>query len=360
MSLRHLHRHLAFIALLGMMGALPCRAADPATQPPTVAPSRAELDEAQRWLWIHPPDGRNAVPRRQRMATIQRAADALPPETYRQYVKAWTAGPQRADELEQEPVLYALRQGCDRAIDDIRRTRVVKGVAVWHFYNMGYVFKTPDACFGIDLHLRRAPRLADTLDFLLVTHRHSDHVSLELIDAMVAAGKPVVTSWDARGRLVNLPVAGAVPGPAQRTILPFGSVTVKIDVGDHHPNQPGGKDNMLMYQIDCGAASGGRTIYHSGDGANLARMCPDRPVDVFIPHVSVGLNIEQAIGHLKPQMTLVSHVLELGHSPKPPQAWRWSFDYAFGTIKNTPEKQATVLTWGERWLLPGTELQSQP
>jgi hypothetical protein len=25
-----------------------------------------------------------------------------------------------------------------------------------------------------------------------------------------------------------------------------------------------------------------------------------------------------------------------------------------------PEKKAAVLTWGERWLLPGTELQGQP
>jgi hypothetical protein len=52
----------------------------------------------------------------------------------------------------------------------------------------------------------------------------------------------------------------------------------------------------------------------------------------------------------------VSHVLELGHSPTPPQAWRWSFDHAFKTIPNVPEPKATVLTWGERWLLPGTEI----
>lgn len=81
-----------------------------------------------------------------------------------------------------------------------------------------------------------------------------------------------------------------------------------------------------------------------------------RPVHIFIFHVSVGLPVEKAIRTVNAKMALVSHVLEMGHSPKPPQAWRWSYDFAFNAFKNIPQSQATVLTWGERWLTPGTQL----
>ena len=85
-------------------------------------------------------------------------------------------------------------------------------------------------------------------------------------------------------------------------------------------------------------------------------MKPDKPVDLYIVHVQVGMSVEGAIKHLKPKFTLVSHVLELGHSPKPPQAWRWTLAYGFNVVKNTPADQADVLTWGECWLSPGTIL----
>ena len=93
---------------------------------------------------------------------------------------------------------------------------------------------------------------------------------------------------------------------------------------------------MLMYQVDCGPASGDFTLYHSGDGCNLAKMMPDRPVDLFILHIAVGMTPADAITHIQPRLTLASHMLELGHSTKPPHPWRWSFDYAYGTIDYLP------------------------
>ena len=92
----------------------------------------------------------------------------------------------------------------------------------------------------------------------------------------------------------------------------------------------------------------------SGDASNKDKMKPDRPVGIFIPHVKVGLPIAETLRQLKPRMTFVSHVLELGHPPKPHNGWRVSYDYAFSTIKEVPPSQATVLTWGERWEWPGT------
>jgi hypothetical protein len=113
---------------------------------------------------------------------------------------------------------------------------------------------------------------------------------------------------------------------------------------------------MLMFEVDCGPSANGAVIYHSGDGNNIEKLRPARPVDILILHTSVGLPVAETIRRVRPQMTFVSHVMELGHSPLPPHAWRWSYDDAFDVIRDIPEREATVLTWGERWLAPGTSL----
>jgi len=342
---------LVVMALLGAHAAAAAaesEAAAGAEQVPAFAPSRAELDEVRQWLCRNPPDGQNRAERRQRMTVIQAACDKLEPETYWDYADCCVEDPDAATAMEQRhPALYYLRRAVDDAVEDIRRTEVEEGLAVWFIYNMGHVFKTPDACFGIDINMPAAERLAEDLDFLLITHEHGDHYSPQLLDAMINAGKPVVTRWYPSTTIVNEPRE-----------FRFGEVRVKVDIGDHHHERPDTRNDMLMFQVDCGRAGNNCTVYHSGDGNNYEKMVPDRRPDLFIVHVQVGMSVEEAVNHLKPRMTLVAHVMELGHSPKPPNAWRWPYEYAFRVIQNTPPGEATVLTWGERWLLPDTTLRS--
>jgi L-ascorbate metabolism protein UlaG (beta-lactamase superfamily) len=282
------------------------------------------------------------------MAVLQEASDDLAPSVFGAYVEAWEKGEEAAaDQLEQtHPSLSYLRKATVRAMDDVHRVRVKRGLAVWYLYNMGYVFKTQASCFGIDIHNRGAELLADDLDFLLSSHEHRDHNTQALIKAMMARGKPVITRWFQGSKVVNSPAE-----------YRFGDIRVKVDVGDHHYPAANQLDNMLMFQVDCGLSANGFVIYHAGDGNNYKKMRPDKPVDLFIVHVQVGMPVKEAIAHLKPRLTFVSHVMELAHSPKPPKAWRWSYEYAFGVIKGLPENKATVLTWGERWFSPGTALE---
>lgn len=60
---------------------------------------------------------------------------------------------------------------------------------------MGYVVKTPSGCFAIDISHRWAKELAPYIDFLCVTHKHSDHYSNDLIQAMFDLGKPVLSNY---------------------------------------------------------------------------------------------------------------------------------------------------------------------
>jgi L-ascorbate metabolism protein UlaG (beta-lactamase superfamily) len=322
----------------------------PATQPRTstdAGPTCPQLETVRRWFWQNSPNGKNREERRKRMAVIQAACDRLTPDVFWVYMEMQGKLNGSAARMEDGcPALCYLGRADRHAFEDIRATKVRKGLAVWHLYNMGYVFKTPGACFGIDIFSPGSEVLAGDLDFLLVTHEHGDHFWPPLMDRMIKAGKPVVTRWYPGSRVVNKPGE-----------IRFGDVRVKIDIGDHHRNAADGKNNMLMYQVDCPTGDGTRTIYHSGDGNNYLKMHPDRKVDIYIPHVQVGMSIEESVRYLKPRMTFVSHVMELGHSPKPPCAWRWSFDYALEVIKGLPEDRAAVLTWGERWLTPGTVLE---
>lgn len=306
------------------------------TEENAFSPSAKELEDTRRWLLANPFNGSNRSERRKRMAVIQSACDRLAPGIYAEYVESWESSPEKADSLEEKhPALYYLRKATTHTFEDIRKTKVKKGVAIWHIYNMGYVFKTARNCFGIDIHVRDAEKLADDLDFLLITHEHADHWTRGLLEAMIKKARPVITRWFEGSTVVNKPKE-----------FYFEQVKVRIEIGDHHPDST---NNMLMFEVDCGPKSGGFNIYHTGGAYNLEKMKPKKSVDIFMPHVSVGLNIEKAIRKLEPKLTFISHVLELGHSPLPPHAWRWSFDYAFSTVKNLPEHKACVPTWGEKW-----------
>ncbi len=304
------------------------------------------LEATRFWLRQNPPDGTNRADRRERMAVLQRACDQLSVEDYALYARAWSTNAAQCDQAEQtHPALGYLRDATLEAIDEIRHTRVEKGVAVWLIYNMGHVFKTPTACFGIDLSGRRVERLAPELDVLLNTHEHKDHYSEPLIHAMLQRDKPVVTRWFPGTTVIN-----------QATNMVFGGIRVRIDIGDHHYRNPKQLNNMLMFEVSCGADAGNAVIYHCGDNSNIDKIAPSQPLDLLIVHASVGLPVAETIRRVNPRMAFPAHLLELGHSPHPPHAWRWSYDYAFDTVKEIPAAKTAVLTWGERWLLPGTRL----
>lgn len=309
--------------------------------------SVAQLEEVRQWLWKNPPDGTNRVARREKMGVIQQACDPLAPSVFGAYVSSWNKAEDRATELEdQHAALHYLRAATMHAVESIQRTRVERGMAIWHLYNMGYVFKTRHVCFGADLKFRDAEQLAGELDFLLITHEHGDHWSEALVKAMIRKRKPVimrsVMAKEFKGAL-------AVAQPAE---MNFGNARVKVDVGSHDVADPD-NPNMLMFQVDCGTEPDMFTVYHCGDGNNLGKIQPDRHVDVFIPHIKVGLPVTRAVDLLKPGITLASHVLELRHAK---DRSRWSYEFAFNVIKDIPPRDAVIMTWGERLLLPGTVL----
>jgi hypothetical protein len=297
------------------------------------------LEAALQWLWRNPSTPETLAGRRKRFAVLQAAADGLSPEDWQGYVKSWDKEEQRSA-AERHGILHALAYARRHAIAEFRRTRVHRGMVAWHVYNIGFLVRTSTAAFGIDLHGAALEQLAHDLDFLLSTHEHSDHNSLPLMQNMAARGKPVLSRHFVEGRIVREPGEFDLAG-----------IRINVDLGDHHMESPGSKNDMLMYCIDAGEDG---AIYHAGDCNNREKIKPARPVDLLIFHLEVGLNIADVLERVQPSFAIFSHVMELGHSPFPPHAWRWSYEHAFAKIGERPADRNLVLDWGERWNRPGS------
>ena len=107
------------------------------------------------------------------------------------YYKYWNDGDTRGLRS-----LERLEAAFDKVMREVKETVVTGDApAVWSVYNMGYVVKTREATFSIDLVHRRAGEFAPMLDFALVTHNHSDHWSRDLYAPMNGAGKTVVSNF---------------------------------------------------------------------------------------------------------------------------------------------------------------------
>jgi hypothetical protein len=285
------------------------------------------LEHARLALLELPAERTRLAERRRHLPVIQAAADLLKPEEYTAYRQAWSTDGAAA--MERCGILGHLRRCIDHAIADFRSTRVKQGMALWLVYNMGCLVRTPSAGFGIDLAFNRAEDLVDDLDILLTTHEHADHYT------------PALLKWP-QSTLLNEPGA-----------LRFKDVSVGVTIGDHQFRRPETCNNMLMFHIREGDAA----LLHIGDNSNISKLPQNLQPDLFMFHCAVGLPVADAIRHVAPRLALPAHVLELEHSPHPPHAWRWSFEYGLETVRDFSPAQAPLITWGERILAPGTALE---
>ena len=67
-------------------------------------------------------------------------------------------------------------------------------------YNMGFFLRSAGKTVGIDLQWEggedEMKKIASSIDVLFVSHPHDDHYSIGLMKAVLAAGKPVIMSYD--------------------------------------------------------------------------------------------------------------------------------------------------------------------
>ena len=272
---------------------------------------------------------------------IQAALDRVTPDEYIDFYREgtkWTPE-QLAEIYAGQPAFFWYDAAFEKVLREVREETVAPGeLRLWLVYNMGYVVKTPMHCFSIDLHHRRAAELVPYLEFALVTHNHVDHYTCDFLEKMDSSVKKVYSAF--------WPSCGGYSKEPERELRLADDLTVMAGESDHNRQLP---RFTTPFEIVCKTGNDTCVIFHSGDSCDAKQLHPrSERVNFHIVHPCVGLDVrESARDTVKPDVTLISHLLELHH---PFDKWRWSFAVGYKEAEKVRSvgKNAYVPMWGEK------------
>ncbi len=235
------------------------------------------------------------------VAKWDEATEAVSPQVYGQYL--------RDGDTRGFKALESLELAFEKVLREARETAVGDDApAVWSVYNMGYVVKTRQSLFSIDLVHRRDAELAPLLDFALITHNHGDHWRQGFYGAMNASGKPVVSNfldnYGVRDRKGN--------GGYTRDRKEFGFKDVKVRTSliDHN-------DYLVDYTTAFEIKIGDFVLYHTGDSGRGTEpklgTTWGRP-DLWLFFPGCRIDTAKAVGKVDAKRIVFGHLWELGHS----------------------------------------------
>ena len=297
-------------------------------------PSDKEFKKAVKTL-MYRTNGHDLTPKRlEAMKQVQSVINRFERTSWNEYRKE--SDMQKVEELERTGEPYYLRQSFEKVRKEISSTKVKKGtVAVWLLYNMGYIVKTPTTTFAIDLYSKYTEELLDMIDFGMITHAHSDHNHAIFTQGLAKRNKPVLAAFDIKD-VEEMRVE-------HEGVYKMGDVTVRVTIGDHNKKKL--RNFVASYEIDCGENTDHTIIYHTGDSHDHEQLNPQQRVDIFIPHIRVGMDVQEAIYKFKPRHVFMSHIQELGHNIR---KWRWTFDDALRSREKWDHNHLWIPCWGER------------
>ena len=300
----------------------------------TELPSEKEFRKAVKTI-MYRTNGHDLTPKRlEAMKQVQSVINRFERTSWNEYRKE--SDMQKVEELERTGVPYYLRQSFEKVRKEISSTKVKKGtVAVWLLYNMGYIVKTPTTTFAIDLYSKYTDELLDMIDFGMITHAHSDHNHSIFTQGLAKRNKPVLAAFDIKD-VEEMRVE-------HEGVYKMGDVTVRVTIGDHNKKKL--RNFVASYEIDCGENTDHTIIYHTGDSHDHEQLNPQQRVDIFIPHIRVGMDVQEAIYKFKPRHVFMSHIQELGHNIR---KWRWTFDDALRSREKWDHNHLWIPCWGER------------
>ena len=104
---------------------------------------------------------------------------------------------------------------------------------------------------------------------------------------------------------------------------------------------------VLSFELNCGKSTDHMVIFHTGDSHNASQLLTSKEVDIFIPHLRVGLDIPEAVKNTRSKNVLMSHVMELAHARKE-GGFRWTFDNGFTECGKLTNTNCYMPVWGEK------------
>ena len=229
----------------------------------------------------------------------QRETDLVTPAIYGKYLHDGKTGGYAS--------LERLEQAYSKVRREIDETQVTDVPAVWSVYNMGYVVKTPQAIFSIDLVHRRDCALAPILDFALITHNHGDHFRRGFYNAMNGRRKTVISNFLDNYGVADWRTQGGFT--RARKTFRIKDVEVRTSLIDHN-------DYLIGYTTAFEIRVGDFTIYHTGDsgkGTEPKLVTTWGRPDLWLFFPGCGIDVAKAVEKVRPKRVVFGHLWELGH-----------------------------------------------
>ena len=269
----------------------------------------------------------------------QKETDLVAADVYRKYMDDGdTRGLKSLERLE---------ASFEKVFREAAETKVGDTPAVWSVYNMGYIVKTRETMFSIDLVHRRAQEFAPHLDFALITHNHSDHWRPGLYRAMDGAGKTVISNFLDNYGAVNWRKSGndwKSSGGYIRGVKEFRikDVEIRTSLVDHN-------DYLIDFTTAFEIRVGNWRLYHTGDcgrgsEGKLGTVWGKPDLWLFFP--GCGIDVAKAVGKVEAKRVVFGHLWELGHSTgrlTTPMVRR-----ALELAKTAGCKDVSAAFWGDR------------
>jgi L-ascorbate metabolism protein UlaG (beta-lactamase superfamily) len=314
------------------------------------------LSEIKDWLIYNTPESGNKFIRKEAIVRLGRLLD-----------------------LSSSPKSPEIREYyIDRMEDTVRKLEKhihYKKATIWQLYNDGYIIQVPQEDeklklnIGFDVVSGRhvwgvqwdipdhiVESIADSMDVLFISHRHPDHLDLDIANRMIKSGKVVIVPQ----MIIDLFRPGAVgisvdevkeiTDTEGKTI----NLTVKANLGDHVYDK-GRKIDLLYYEVTVESPILNKDkkelkIIHTSDHDYTKSFKSSENVDILFakcgdinPDYSPSQSMEILLARCNPGLVIPAHLEEIGH---PIAGGRESYESAYRLI-NKCSVPVAILTWGE-------------
>ena len=277
------------------------------------------------------------------LALRQSEIDALPPADYYAFRATGTGltDDEKARWFAKYPALRRYDEAYDKVFREVAETKVEgPRPAVWYVYNMGLVVKTRETLFAIDLAHRQAMRSVPLLDFACITHNHEDHYGDDYLQALDRLHKVVINNFDDNYGARSS--TGGYGGFTKRgKTFYFGDVEIATHVTSHN-------NYLIDYTLAMEITVGDFVIYHTGDSAIPFELKPNHEhPDLWVVHPYNYMKVGDGVQIVKPKMTCLGHLQELGHEKG---GARWTYEQGLQAIADCREQgyEAIMPLWGDR------------
>ena len=212
--------------------------------------------------------------------------------------------------------LAKLEAAFEKVMREAKETVVTGDVpAVWSVYNMGYIVKTRESLFSIDLVHRRDEEFAPLLDFALITHNHGDHWRDGFFRKMDHAHKTVISNFHGNTGALRWKKVGGVRTPVgggyARGVKTFKikDVEIRTSLIDHN-------DYLIDFTTAFEIKIGNFILYHTGDSGRGTEPKLEtvwgRP-DLWLFFPGCGIDTSRAVEKVQAKRIVFGHLWELGH-----------------------------------------------